>query len=83
MSCFIMSCRGCGYSASRAQLTTWNMGGGARIAHRLILRRQRSRVRQVKIGMPADLQQVAQRSPPSAVETAAGAASGQPVSDRR
>jgi hypothetical protein len=59
------------------------MGGGARIAHRLILRRQWSRVRKVKIGMPADLQQVEQWSPPSVVETAAGAASEQPVSDRR
>lgn len=42
MSCFIMSCRGCGYSAWCAQLTTWNMDGGARVAHRLILQRQRS-----------------------------------------
>lgn len=33
-------------------------------------------VRKAKIGMPADLQQVEQRSPPNVVDTAAGAASG-------
>ncbi len=43
MLCFIMSCRGCGCSAWCTQLKTWNMGGGAGVAHRLILPRQRSR----------------------------------------
>ena len=52
MSCFIMSCRGCGCSAWCTQLKTWNMGGGAGVAHRLILPRQRLRCGKRKLECP-------------------------------